>query len=169
MFTPPYRPQHNQWTAVVWDVATSRELARMNLTDKAFGPGQTVDMSNERIAVVLPLGTVRLYDLKTGKEQRLAEADQPPEVDDARPMGGAVAVRFRADGRTLIVAGPAEQIRFWNVSDRKKSREIASSRGGIERMDVSPRWKGPGPWRTRRCRSTVERGYRGGDLPAAWA
>ncbi len=56
---------------------------------------------------MLPIGTVRLYDLKTGKEERLAEADQPAEVDDARPTGGAVAVRFSADGRTLIVAGPA--------------------------------------------------------------
>ncbi len=32
--------------AVVWDVETARELARMNLTDKAFGPGQSVDTSN---------------------------------------------------------------------------------------------------------------------------
>ena len=53
----------------------------------------------ESIAVVLPIGTARLYDLKTGKEERLAEADEPAEIDDARPMGGAVAVRFSPDGR----------------------------------------------------------------------
>ena len=46
VFTPPNHPQRTQWTAVVWDVETARELARMNLTDKAFGPGQTVDTSN---------------------------------------------------------------------------------------------------------------------------
>ena len=122
---------------MVWDVETARELARMSITASAFGPGQSVDVSNEWIAVVLPIGTVRLYDLKTGKEERLAEADEPAEIDDARPMGGAVAVRFSPDGRTLIVAGPAEEIRFWNVIDRKKSREIALKRGGIERMDLS--------------------------------
>ena len=137
VFTPPDEPQRVQWTAVVWDVETARELARMNLTDNAFGPGQTVDVSNDRIAVVLPLGTVRLYDLKTGKKERLAEADQPAEADEARPIEGAVAVRFSADGRTLIVAGPAKEIRFWNVIDRKKSREIVLSKGGLERMDVS--------------------------------
>ncbi len=137
VFTPPNHPQRTQWTAVVWDVETARELTRMSMTESAFGPGQTVDVSNQWIAVVLPIGTVRLHDLKTGKEERLAEADEPAAIDAARPIGGAVAVRFSPDGRTLIVAGPAEKIRFWNVIDRKKSREIALSRGGIECMDLS--------------------------------
>jgi WD40 repeat protein len=136
VFTPPHQ-HRTQWSAVVWDVETARELARMSITAGAFGPGQTVDASNQWIAVVLPIGTVRLYDLKTGKEERLAKAGEPAEIDDARPMGGAVAVRFSPDGRTLIVAGPAEEIRFWNVIDSKKSREIAVGRGGIERMDLS--------------------------------
>ena len=137
VFTPPNRPQRTQWTAVVWDVETARELGRMNLTDKAFGPGQTVDLSNERIAAVLPIGTVRLYDLITRKEERLAEADEPPDLDDARPAGGAVAVRFSLDGSTLVTAGPGQRIRFWNVRDRKKIREIALGGYGIEEMDLS--------------------------------
>ena len=94
VFTPPNEPQRTQWTAVVWDVETARELARMSMTESAFGPGQTVDVSNQWIAVVLPIGTVRLHDLKTGKQERLAEADEPAAIDDARPIGGAVAMRF---------------------------------------------------------------------------
>jgi WD40 repeat protein len=137
VFTPPNRPQRTQRTAVVWDVETARELGRMNLTDKAFGPGQSVDLSNERIAAVLPIGTVRLYDLITREEERLAEADDPPDLDDARTAGGAVAVRFSLDGRTLVTAGPGQRVRFWNVRDRKKIREIALGGYGIEEMDLS--------------------------------
>ncbi len=137
VFTPPNRPQRTQWTAVVWDVETARELGRIILTARAFGPGETVDASNERIAAIFPIGTARLYDLRTGKEERLAEANEPADRDDARTVGGAVTVRFSADGSTLVMAGPAEEIRFWNVRDRKKTRAIASGGYGIQQMVLS--------------------------------
>ncbi len=146
VFTPPNRPQRTQCTAVVWDVETVRELGRMNLTDKAFGPGQTVDLSNERIAAVLPIGTVRLYDLITREEERLAEADEPLDLDDARTAGGAVAVRFSLDGSTLVTAGPGQRVRFWNMratgkrSVRLRWAATGSRRWTCRKMEKSWPW-----------------------------
>jgi WD40 repeat protein len=138
-FTPPrYIPQPTRWTAVLWDVETATERRRLTLPDTAFGsPGQTVDTSNEWLAVGLADGSVILYDLRTGKQGTLPERHKPADPGDPRPEG-VLAVRFTRDGKTLVTAGSDHVIRSWNLADGMKSREFAWSKTRIEVMDVSP-------------------------------
>ena len=139
-FTPPnYALQDFRWTAVIWDVETATERRRLSLPDTAFAiPGQPVDTSTERLAVGFADGSVSLYDLRTGKEEKLPERHKPANPKNSDPWQGVVAVRMTQAGNTLVTAGGDNLIRVWNVASGKKSQEFTWSNSRIEAMDVSP-------------------------------
>ncbi len=133
-FTPS---RMSGWIAVLWDVATATERRRLTLPDTAFrGSGETVVSSNERLGVGLPDGSVRLYDLASGKEQKLSDCHKAG--DPLTGTGGVTATAFDQDGSTLVTGGDDGRIRQWDVTSGKMRREFAWSRGRVGVMVVSP-------------------------------
>jgi WD40 repeat protein len=120
--------------AVVWDVATATERRRLTMPEMG---SLAVVASNGRLAVGLSDGSVRLYDLNTGKEQNLSARHRTDDSDWV--YAGVVAVAFTPDGNTLITAGGDDRfVRCWNLTHGKKQWEIDSIKGSVEVFAVSP-------------------------------
>ena len=125
------------WTAIVCDVKTAKERLRLTFPNGVLA-GNSLDLSNERIAVASSDGGVSLYDLRTGA--KLSGVPRPtvrnPGSDDRRPV--ELAVRLSRDGKMLATAGHDAAIRFWNVADGKPGAEIAEPGPDLKAMEFSP-------------------------------
>src|SRR5262249_6248942 len=84
-------------------------------------------------------GSVRLYDLNTGQEQRLSARHKAGDPDGVPvPTGGVTALAFTPDGSTYVTAGGDDTLRQWDVADGKKRREFAWAEGPGRVLAVSP-------------------------------
>jgi len=138
-FTPPKGiPGDSRLTALLWDVATATERRRLFLPDMALaGLGDNDALSNERLVVGFADGGVCVFDLKTGKEERLPNRHQPDHPRPGHVLIGT-AVCFTRDGNTLVTAGADRTIRFWSLADGKMIREFPWSKSRVVRLAVSP-------------------------------
>jgi WD40 repeat protein len=136
-YSPPQgEPRDPHWTAVVWDVATAAVRRRLTLPETAFGGlGQNDSISNEQIAIGLVDGSVRVYDLKSGSEQKITA--HLPEPEALNRMIGTLS-EFNGGGSMLVTAGADRTIRFWDSTHGMKIREITWKQSRPELMAVSP-------------------------------
>jgi WD40 repeat protein len=139
-FTPPrYEPPAAPWRAVLWDVETAAERGMLSLPDRAMATiGQTVDVTNEWLALGLADGSISPFNLKTGKREVFPQRHKAADPGDPPGAGGVVALRFRRDGKTLVTAGSDHLMRVWDVTSRSKRAEFEWRGGLLYSMAISP-------------------------------
>jgi RNA polymerase sigma factor (sigma-70 family) len=95
----------------VWDHVTGKELRRIDCTHTPHGLACTRDGS--MLATTVGVMTIRLFDLRTGKDLAPTEGHQLAVGD----------VALSGDGRHLAVLGDYKSIEFWDpLSGRLHSR-----------------------------------------------
>jgi RNA polymerase sigma factor (sigma-70 family) len=125
-------------TAVVWDVATGRELRRFTAPRPAQqGERRAFAVANGMLALGLEdeAGSTWLADLVTGQTRTL-----PTGHRSQRPLNGygTFAVAFSPDGRTLTTAGRDGPVRLWDVATGRALRSMGRHRSWVEALAVSP-------------------------------
>jgi len=113
---------------VLWDVATGEKLQQLRghssgVNTVVFSPDSTLLASGGDD------GTIRLWDLVTGKESRLGDR-----------LGKITALAFAPDGRSLASVGEDRILRFWDMKTRKELRRVERSpyQGRIDAIAFSP-------------------------------
>lgn len=123
--------------AIVWDVAGDKERCHFAIPKPMTQGYRPVLAASDRYLVVGledEAGTVRLYDLATGKE-RILEAGHK----QLKPMRGfgVSAVAFTPSGETLLTAGRDGVIRLWEAATGKPIRSLTGHHTWIEALAVS--------------------------------
>lgn len=113
---------------VLWDVATGEMLQQLRghtsgVNAVVFSPDSTLLASGGDD------GTIRLWDLATGKESRLGDR-----------QGKITALAFAPDGRSLASVGEDRILRFWDMKNHKELRRVERSpyQGRIDAIAFSP-------------------------------
>jgi RNA polymerase sigma factor (sigma-70 family) len=87
-----------------WDIPSGRELSAFGNPDEEFLPVLSPD--GKTLVRITAKGTVRLWEVATGKERRLLDGHG----------GGIVSAAFSPDGRTLFTGSMDTSILAWNVA-----------------------------------------------------
>jgi WD40 repeat protein len=122
------RVKEEEFVAVVREVASGAERCRLTLPSP-----HPIAVSNEFLAAGQRDGSVRLYELTTGKQR------QWPGLHPVQgPGGGVQAIAFNPDGTTLATAGNDHLIRLWNVKNGKSRRDLPISERWPRDIAFSP-------------------------------
>jgi RNA polymerase sigma factor (sigma-70 family) len=122
----------NEDVVRLWDVASGVEVRQLRdlkagCPRLAFAPG------SHTLAVNCDDGSVRLFDVLTGKETRsLAESLQPGQVN--RCLG----VAFAPDGRTLAAGYDDQIVRIWEIVSGRVGVEFTGHQGPTLGLAFSP-------------------------------
>jgi RNA polymerase sigma factor (sigma-70 family) len=119
----------HQNQTIVWDVATGKELRRLeaqgygSISDAALSPdGKTLaDGDSDR-------GTVRLWDVTIGKELRRLEGH----------WGGAYAVALSPAGKLLASSGYDKTVRLWDLATGKEVHRMTGHQSWVRFVVFSP-------------------------------
>jgi WD40 repeat protein/serine/threonine protein kinase len=122
----------NDKTVRVWEVATGRELHCLTghtnlIVCVAFSPDGRQVLSGV-------FKTLRLWDLRTGKEQRQFQFKGPTQ--------GVGCLAFSADGRRILIGHWDNILRLWDVKTGQEIRGFQGHTGLIKCLAFSPdgRW-----------------------------
>jgi WD40 repeat protein len=113
-------------------VSTGKEVGRLrgdlfSVTSVAFAPdGRT-------LAAGGPDGTVRLWDVASGKERNCLEVRGISWRDD-----GDGVIDFSPDGRTLAVGGEAGDVRLWEVVSAEEVRCFRGHTDAVRTLRFAP-------------------------------
>jgi WD40 repeat protein len=100
-----------------WDLATGKELRRIEV------PGN----AEVSAVAVAPGGKTLAYG--AGDVVRLCAAETGKEIHELKAPGGAHALLFSPDGKTLAVQGRNQKVHLWETTSGKELRQL----GGSER------------------------------------
>jgi WD40 repeat protein len=116
-----FKETNDEQRFIVWDLATGKETIRFKSPRPTENLGENgpypVAVSNTTLAIGLEDGSVRLWDLATGKERTLdtghaAKAPSPT----AWQHTATLAVAFAPDGKTLATSGRDGVVKLWDVA-----------------------------------------------------
>ncbi len=130
---------------VTWDVATKKELARVEVSSRTggfrrgiYGDQMVATEDLTLAAQAVGGGTVRLVDLVTGEERWTVRATEESVTDLA----------FSPDGKTLAsAAGFVEsEVRLWDVADGTERARLSGHRAFVRSLafDPSGKWLASG-------------------------
>jgi WD40 repeat protein len=103
---------------ILWDVATGQQLGILKGSTSSFYSHWSVAFSPDGKTLAVADGTVKLWDVATGK----LKAPLPPH-------GRASSVAFSPDGQTLAHVGEHATVHLWDVA---KGQERVTLRGHTE-------------------------------------
>src|SRR5579883_614068 len=124
----------NKQLVTVWDVKTSKERTRFTAPRPATNGRPAVALSNTTLAIGLAKGDTSLWDLKTGKEQRL---DTKHVNQKIRHFIGTYSVAFTPDGKTLITGGQDNAVKVWDLESRKLVRTLTGHHSWVDSLAVA--------------------------------
>jgi WD40 repeat protein len=107
----------------VWDAATGREVRSLT-TGQTAAAGVAVAPEGGALAAALPGGSVKLWDVGTGRERLTLR----PSAPDNAP---AEAVVFSRDGRALATAHHGGVVRLWSAAPARELRALAGHTGPV--------------------------------------
>jgi WD40 repeat protein len=134
-----------------WDVATGKELYRIDLPQQYAVLGFAVSPDGRMLATENSDQTVTLWEIASGKERTrlgLAPGVQPPPGGVmVRPgmgfnpfgmMGGSATVAFAPDGRRLIVRAPDGSVPVWDAATGKALGRLQGHEGDVTALAFAP-------------------------------
>jgi len=130
-------------TAKMWDVATGRELrtlagdtgtvtpfASSTVTSVAFSPDGRLALTGTRSRSEFGSpGTVKLWDVATGRELRTLEGHAD---------GGVTSIAFSPDGRLALTGSEDNTATLWDVATGRGLRILAGHWEGVTSVAFSP-------------------------------
>jgi RNA polymerase sigma factor (sigma-70 family) len=130
-----YRGPNLTVAVKLWDVATGKELRRVETGDKAIAVSAALSPDGKAVAWTdqdaAGGGTVHLMEAATGKERhRLAAGGAAYVVgpaarkDPRRFPGVGTKFAFAPDGRTLVTRAVGGQVIVWDVATGKELRRL---------------------------------------------
>ncbi len=114
-------------TLYAWDANTGVSVRATLVTDPVF-PKTLLSPDGKRAAGVLHDGTIRLFDVATGKPS--AEWDGPAEAP--------TALAFSPDGKRLALGGEKGFIGLWDTENKREAVALAGHRGGAWAVTFAP-------------------------------
>lgn len=124
----------NEQLVTVWDVKTGKERMRFKAPRPAYNGRPAVALSNTTLAIGLPKGDTSLWDLKTGKRQRL---DTKHASQKVRHFFGTYSVAFTPDGKTLITGGRDNAVKVWDLESKKLVRTLTGHHNWVDSLAVA--------------------------------
>jgi RNA polymerase sigma factor (sigma-70 family) len=126
---------HGDKTARLWDVATGKQLQKLDVCDNnrvscvAFSPdGKTLATGGHYEEHAL-----RLWDVATGAERYGVRGNVHGEI------GGVEALAFAPDGKTLVTAGGNDKdIRLWDAATGRELRKFHGHTSAPSSLALSP-------------------------------
>jgi WD40 repeat protein/serine/threonine protein kinase len=132
-----FAPDGKSLVSAAWIIPAGQRFTRLEvrLWDPARGQGTlavTVDGSSEAVALAAETlacgekdGTVRIWDVGTGKEREPLQAH----------AGAVVAAKFASGGKILVTAGAERTVKVWDHAAGKEQRCYA---GEAAPLGISP-------------------------------
>lgn len=125
-------------TVVVWDVANAKERRRLIVPAPIIqGHRPALAVSNNFLAVGMEdeAGTLRLFDLDSGKERSFATGHKAPWSGGGY---GVSAVAFSPNGQTIVTGGRDNLIRIWDASTQRLRHTLKGHHSWVETFAISP-------------------------------
>ncbi len=123
---------------VVWDAASGAKRRQMTVLSPLQQNGIkvcAVAPDSKTLALGLPDGTARLWDLTTGRETRsLTVTTAKPETY----QNGVSAVAFSPDGKFLLTGGRDHVVRVWETASGREVHALRGHHSWVEALAVSP-------------------------------
>jgi RNA polymerase sigma factor (sigma-70 family) len=137
VFTPAKSLGNNKFEGeqlvTAWNLKTGKQTAKFKAPRPASNGRQAVAVSNTTLAIGLEDGGTSLWDLGTGKEQKLATEHKSKEHG-----AGTFAVAFSPDGKALATGGRDHTARVWDLPAGKLRHALTGHHTWIETLAFSP-------------------------------
>lgn len=122
---------------VVWDVARGGQRQQMTVpptTQQGYKKVCAAAPDGRTVALGLPDGTVRLWDVIKGQEQQ-SIAVYVPKPGTA--PSGVSALAFSADGKHLLTGSRDNAVRVWELPDGREVRTMRGHHAWVEALALS--------------------------------
>jgi RNA polymerase sigma factor (sigma-70 family) len=131
----------------LWDRATGQPLTAFDLEAGEVSRSAAFSADGRSLAVAVNDGTVRLFEVATGKQRRrYGTPGKPPARNSVAASfeasgwysGIAGTLAFSRDGRFLAQGGPDSFVRLWDVTSGKLAGKIEGHQGPVPTIAFSP-------------------------------
>src|SRR5208337_3326052 len=106
-----------------WNVATAKEVGRIDVPKPAFALAYSPDGRN--LVTANSDNTMTLWEVATATER-------------GQYKGSGTVVAFSADGRTPAASGPDSKLRLWDVRTTKELGQFEGHQGAITALAFAP-------------------------------